>query len=150
MLIYLWKYLLNAAKAVRRILIMMSSFAGAVYEPDPIALYSIATTLGRNSAKTENVMIDDTLGNNTEVTIDYSHFQGVDISLRTPSHRVYNIQSTECKSDSNKRIISCTFPQNSEVCYTYLENDDNHGRTHIFQFRKAKDEETGGSMIVVY
>ena len=129
---------------------MMSSFAGAVYEPDPIALYSIATTLGRNSAKTENVMIDDTLGNNTEATIDYSHFLGVDISLRTPSDRVYNIQSTECNSDSNKRIISCTFPQNSEVYYTYLENGDNRERIHIFQLRKAKDEETGGSMIMVY
>ena len=90
---------------------------GNVNEPEPIALYSESSTLHPIGAKTDRVIIDATLGLNTEVTFDFASSVGVEISLQSPMGQSYDITSNECTLNSNIQIITCRFSQNSEVSH---------------------------------
>ena len=97
-------------------------FTGNVNESEPIVLYSESSTLDPNAAKMGSVIIDATLGLNTEITFDYASSAGVEIELQPPMGQSYDITSNECKPNSNIQIITCRFPQNSEVRYAYFRD----------------------------
>ena len=98
----------------------MLLFTGNVGESEPIALYSESSILPPNGAKSGMVIIDDTLGLNTEITFDYADGVGVDISLQSPTGQPYDITSNECTLNSIIQIITCQFSQTTEVSLVYL------------------------------
>ena len=87
--------------------------------PDPLKKSCVISSetwdLAARSSVSHIVMVDTSVGKDTEITFDCGNQNGIGISLRSPSGAVYDENSNECTSNSVLRTTQFLFPGVSDV-----------------------------------